>query len=205
MYERLWICGAIDTDTMGGQHKSLDGNRYAQVFANDSFFAVSYPMEKKSSAGQALKQFIVEFGIPDWIICDGSGEQTGKSMEFATTVRKHGIDLHLMEPNRHNQFKVEGVIQELCKRWFQVMLKQRVPNRLWDYGICWVCEIMQHTASNSGCLQGRTPLEQLMGDTPDISEYLDFSFYDWCWYNDNASLGKPSWAVGSGFHITWGA
>ena len=74
MYERLRIHGTIYTDTMGGQHKSLDGNRYAQVFANDSFFVVSYPMDKKSSAGQALKQFIAEFGVPDWIICDSSGK-----------------------------------------------------------------------------------------------------------------------------------
>ena len=83
----------------GGRHKSLDGNRYAQVFANDSFFAVSYPMEKKSSAGQALKQFIAEFGIPDRIVCDGSGEQMGKRTEFVATVRKNGIDLHLTEPD----------------------------------------------------------------------------------------------------------
>ena len=70
------------------------------------------------------------------------------------------------------------------------MLKQQVPNCLWDYGICWVCEVMQRTASISGCLQGRTPLEQLTGETPNISEYLDFSFYDWCCYNDNACLGE---------------
>ena len=49
---------------------------------------------------------------------------------------------------------------------------------------------MQRTASNPGRLQGQTPLEQLTGETPDISEYLDFSFYDWCWYNDNAGLGE---------------
>ena len=114
----------------------------------------------------------------------------GKRMEFAATVRKHGIDIHLTEPDRHNQSKVEGVIYELHKRWFWVMLKQRVPNRLWDYSIHWVCEIMQRTASNSGRLHGRTPLEQLTGETPDISEYLDFSFYDWRWYNDNSGLGE---------------
>ena len=163
---------------------------WAQVFVNNSFFAVSYPMGKKSSAGQALKQFIVEFGVPDRIVCDSSGEQTEKRTEFTATVRKHGIDLHLTEPDCHNQSKVEGVIWELRKRWFRVMLKQRVPNHLWDYGIRWVCENMQCTASNSGHLQGRTPLEQLTGDTPDISEHLDFSFYDWCWYNDNAGLGE---------------
>ena len=52
------------------------------------------------------------------------------------------------------------------------------------------CEIMQCTASNSGCLQGRTPLEQLTGETPAISEYLDFSLYDWCGHNDNDGLGE---------------
>ena len=73
MYERPHIRGTIYTDTMGGWHKSLDGNKYAQVFANDSFFAVSYPMDKKSSARQALKLFIADFGVPDRIVCDGSG------------------------------------------------------------------------------------------------------------------------------------
>ena len=33
---------------------------------------------------------------------------------------------------------------------------------------------------------------------PDISEYLNFSFYDLCWYNDNAGLGetKLGWWLG---------
>ena len=53
----------------------------------------------------------------------------------------------------------------------------------------WVIEVMQHTASMPGDLSRRTTLEQLTGETPGISEYLDFTFYDWCWYNDNAGLG----------------
>ena len=28
----------------------------------------------------------------------------------------------------------------------------------------------------------------MTGETPDISEYLEFSFYGWCWYTDNAGL-----------------
>ena len=32
-------------------------------------------------------------------------------------------------------------------------------------------------------------MEQVTGETPDISEYLDFGFYDWVWYKDNAGLG----------------
>jgi hypothetical protein len=39
-------------------------------------------------------------------------------------------------------------------------------------------------------LDGRAPLEQVTGETPDISEYLDFGFYDWGWFKDNAGLGE---------------
>ena len=35
-------------------------------------------------------------------------------------------------------------------------------------------------------------MEQVTGETPNISEYLDFGFYDWVWYKDNARLGKNS-------------
>ena len=148
MYERPHIHGTIYTDTMGGRHKSLDGNKYTQVFANDSFFAVSYPMDKESSAGQALKQFIADFGVPDRIVCDGSGEQMGKRTEFTVTARKHGIDIHLTEPDRHNQSKVEGVICKLRKRWFRVMLKQRVQTA---YG----------TMASAGCAKLCNALHQI--------------------------------------------
>ena len=33
-------------------------------------------------------------------------------------------------------------------------------------------------------------MEQVTGETPDISKYLDFGFYDWVWYKDNAGLGR---------------
>lgn len=36
-------------------------------------------------------------------------------------------------------------------------------------------------------------MEQVTGETPDISEYLDFGFYDWVWYKDNAGVGENSW------------
>ena len=190
MFIRPCIRSTIYTDTMNGRYKSLDGNKHAQIFANESFFAIAYPMQHKTSVGQALKQFISDFGIPDKLVCDGAAEQVGKRTEFQSTVQRHAIDLHVTEPHRHNQSKVEGVIQEIRKQWFCIMLKKKVPRRLWDYGIKWVCEVIQRTASTSGDLSRRTALEQLTGETPEISEYLDFTFYDWCWYNDNAGLGE---------------
>jgi hypothetical protein len=51
---------------------------------------------------------------------------------------------------------------------------------------------MSITANSSFALDGRTPMEQATGETPDISEYLDFGFYDWVWYKDNAGVGESS-------------
>ena len=69
------------------------------------------------------------------------------------------------------------------------MPQKRLPRKLWDYGLKWVPEVRVTTSSDAADLKGRTPLEWITRDTVDISEYLDFSFYDWCWYHDNAGLG----------------
>ena len=49
---------------------------------------------------------------------------------------------------------------------------------------------MQQMASDAGTLHGRTGLEKVTGETPEISEYTDFGFYDPCWYKENASMGE---------------
>ena len=60
IYERPRFRGIDYTDTMHGHLKSLDGNRYTQVFATEDFFAAAYSMEAKSMAGDALKEFITD-------------------------------------------------------------------------------------------------------------------------------------------------
>ena len=49
--------------------------------------------------------------------------------------------------------------------------------------------------SGSRYAEGRAPLEYVTGETPDISQYLDFGFYDWVSYRiisglDELSLGR---------------
>ena len=69
------------------------------------------------------------------------------------------------------------------------MVKKQVTKRLWDYGLVWVCETNNLSVSSSLYADSCTPLEIITGDTPDISEHLDFSFYDWVTYRSNAGLG----------------
>ena len=55
-------------------------------------------------------------------------------------------------------------------------------------------------------IDGGVPLENITGEKEDISDYLDFGFYDRVWFHENAGLGKRGlghWIVVS--HCTGGA
>ena len=190
VFEKPLLRGEFYTDTMDGRCKSINGNRYAQVFANKDFFATAFPLHSKSEAGDALRQFINEYGRPEKLTFDGSQEQCGRKTEFMANVRKYVIDHHITEPYRPNHNFAEGVIREVRKKWFRVMVQKNVPQRLWDYGLQWVCDIQNRTSNSARGLDGRCPLERVTGETVDISEYLDFGFYDWVWYRENAGLGE---------------
>ena len=101
--------GQFYTDTMDGRCKSLDGNKFAQVFANKDFFAVAYPMSSKSYAGEGLRQFVHDYGRPESLTFDGSREQCGSKTEFMKNIRKYSINYHITEPERPNHNFAEGV------------------------------------------------------------------------------------------------
>jgi hypothetical protein len=106
------------TDTFIRKHKSLNNNTCAQILANESFFAKAYPMEKKSMAGAALRQFIQAYGVPEQLTYDGMAEQVKPKTEFMKHIQDYGIDYHFIEPYRPQQNRAETVIEEVKKHWF---------------------------------------------------------------------------------------
>ena len=58
------------TDTMEVRVKSLDRNLYSYVFSNRTHFGEIYPMVKKIDAGQSLKTFVMELGVPEELLVD---------------------------------------------------------------------------------------------------------------------------------------
>jgi hypothetical protein len=90
-YRKKHLHGKFYTDTVYGRHKSLNGNTCAQIFVNKSLFVVAYHMDSKAKAGEALKQFIQEYGVPEELTFDGGKEQTGKNTEFMRTIRKFSV------------------------------------------------------------------------------------------------------------------
>ena len=192
MFECNRIRGNIATDTMHMYVKSIHGHRYAQVFGNKQFFVDCYPIQRKSDCGDALEAFIDKYGVPDLLTYDGSKEQVKRGTSFQKCIRKYNVKGKISEPNRPNQNPAEGVIRELRKKWFRTMFKTNCPRRLWCYGLPYIAQIMQRTASNSGNLGGRTPIETLTGETPDISEYMDFGFYDWVVFKEDAGVSNAT-------------
>jgi hypothetical protein len=183
--------GMWASDAMDGQVKSLYGNRHAQVFANGSFFAEVCLMAREADAGQALKTFVLELGVPEELTVDGSKEQTKEGTDFMKCCR-NDIKLQRTEPERPNQNPAEGAIREIRRRWFRTVMRKRVPRRLWDYGVRWSTQVMQRASVEAGGLPGACPLEAVTGETTDVSECLDFGFYDHVSYKENAGLGMTA-------------
>jgi len=173
----------------------MSGHKCAQITTN-GLFTHAYPMSSKSQAGDALHHFITDVGIPDTIIVDNAQEQIGQNSDFGKVCRQYKIKQRQTEPYMPRQNRAELGIRELKKKWRLKMRQQGVPKRLWNYGLVWALEIMNRTARGP---DSRTPYEIITGNTPDISEWLNFSFYDWCWYwsgpsheltDDKAEIGR---------------
>ena len=147
-------------------------------------------MNKKSKAGNALRLFYQEFGVPDRLTFDGSKEQIKPGTEFMKQIRTHDIDHHISEPDLHSQNPAEGVIGELRRKWYRIMIKKQIPKQLWNYGLRWVSETSSLTHTTAGVLGETIPLQEVSGETCDISEYIDFGLYDKVWYKDNAGASS---------------
>ena len=174
-FHRKRLHATFHTDTLFSKIMSLRGNKCAQVFTNGAFTAV-YPIILKSHTGDSLRELINDVGIPDRLYADLAAEHTGRNTEFQQQVHMFHIQMHYAEKGRKNQnHRAEREIGILKSRWKNQMAAKGVPSRLWDYGLVYESEILSRI---SRAPNERSGIEQLTGETPDISEWLDFSFYD---------------------------
>ena len=179
------------TDTIKSSVISLTGNQYAQLFTNGRYTSI-YPMKSRKEAGDKLHAFIEDVGVPETLVADMAAEQEGPNTEFRDLVRRHHIKMKWTERGRPNQnARAEREIGIIRQRWQEKMTSLAIPRRLWDYGITYESEVLSRVSRGNG---ERPGLEQLTGETIDISEWLDFSFYDLIWYHDSP---KPGNDVGS--------
>ena len=67
--------------------------------------------------------------------------------------------------------------------------------RLWDY--CWeyVIQLRIITAHDHIYGESSTPFQQIYGYTPDISELLQFQWFDWVHYHEPTNPNKNYWVA----------
>ena len=186
-------------DTLFSKVTSLNGNTCAQLFTNGTFTRI-YPMESKASKNiaRALIEFTDDVGIPGTLSCDFASEQTGKNTEVLKLVLRFQIKLQIAEKGRGitQNHRAETEIREVKTKWKVRMRENHVPSRLWDYGLVYIAEVQSLLARGN---TQRPGIERVMGQTIDISEWLDFDFYDRVWYwdekktdmtNEQARIGR---------------
>ena len=190
------------TDVMFPKVKSVNGDNTVSIMTNGSY-VWAYPMRTKADVAVALNEFHQEVGIPRKIVFDGAAEQAGPNTDFMRLIRRNQVDWHVTEPYSPWQNKAEGAIRELKRNMRRLRIKKKIPRRLWNYLLRYTCDIMNLTAKGR---EGRTNHEMVTGETPDISEYTDFGFYDLVWFwdhpgdEDNPHIGRwlgPSHRIGS--------
>lgn len=160
---------------------SIRGNTCCQIFVNDTGFSKHIPLKSKGDAGDALEELFMDVGVPTSLHTDGAKELTiGKWKDVRD---KHGgIKQTTVEPFSPWQNRAEAEIREVKKQVRIIMQRTNAHKRLWDFCVEFVSEVRNRTALGLPALKGRTPYETVTGDTPDISEWLHFSFNQPVWY-----------------------
>ena len=190
--------GTWYADTLLSKVKSKLGNTCANVYTQGKFTRV-VPMTSRKDAGKSLIEFTDDVGIPERLVTDGATEFTGRHTEFQKEARRMRIMLHTTEQGRKNQnHAAEREIGFLAKRWKLRMTKKNVPKQLWDFGLIYESELLSRMARGN---DRRTGYEVVTGQTPDISEWLDFEFYDLVWWLDRSI--KPNFTDNSRRLARW--
>jgi Reverse transcriptase (RNA-dependent DNA polymerase) len=178
--------GTWFADTLLSKVKSKLGNTCANIYTQGKFTR-AIPMSSRKDAGQSLIEFTDDVGIPERLVTDGATEFTGRHTAFVKEARRMRIQLHTTEQGRKNQnYAAESEIGLLARRWKLRMHRKKVPKRLWDFGLVYESELLCRMARGA---DQRTGYEEVTGQTPDISEWLDFEFFDLVWWLDRPT--KP--------------
>ena len=136
-----------------------------------------------NSIGDSLWNLCNQVGIPHQIIANLAKAQEGVKTKFYAAFRKLRIKLHWYEKGRHQQnYKVEGEINVVQRKWKVLMTKQNVPKQVWYFGLILCAEIIARTAHRPDSC---TSYKDVTGNMTDISSWLDFTFFDLvCFWKD---------------------
>jgi len=170
------------TDILFSKVVSLRGNTCGQVYTNKLNFFKFYGLKRKGHAYTTLKPILELTGIFERLHSDNAKEF--KEGAYAQLLKEFRIPLTLTEPYSPWQNRGEIGVREVKKLGKALMRKKNAPLRLWDFAFDHAASILSLTATGEPHLGERTGYELVTQISPDISPYISFDWFEWCWYWD---------------------
>ena len=198
--------GTFYTDYLKVSVKSIRGFIGGVIYTNKIGFKKFFPCEneKGEETGRSLRTFIEMVGLPYSLHSDN--HTNFKEGFFKRMLRKFGIYQTFTEPHSPWQNRAEPAIGEVKAYARRLMQTTNTPVRLWCFCYEYSADLLSLLATGRFDLQGRTSYEVAMHYTPDISEYVSYTWFQWCWYYDEGTKSKrlchwlgPAHQVGQAF------
>ena len=127
---------------------------------------------------EALIDQIKRYGDMDVLISDNAKAEIGKRTKEILCILLTK-DYQSKPCNKNQQFSEQGW-RDTKTRTSNLLNMSGAPNHCWLLALAYVCFLQNHTAYES--LNGRKPIEWLLGFTPDITALLHFIFYEPVYY-----------------------
>ena len=171
----------VATDTLYSRTPAIDdGSTAAQFFiGRTSNFRSIVPLgSSDKQMAKALMDEIRKYGAMDRLISDNAKAQISERVK--EILRTFCIKDWQSEPYKGNQNYAERGWKDTKTRTNNLLNMSGAPPELWLQALAYVCTIQNHSAVTS--LNNRTPIEWLLGYTPDITVLLQFQFWEPVYY-----------------------
>jgi hypothetical protein len=175
-----WRNKAVATDTIWSDTPAVDNRvKFAQLFVGrHSLVTNIYPMKTDKEFVNALEDNICHCGAMDKLLSNRA--QVKISKKVADITQAYNIDQWQSEPHHQHQNSAKRRIATIEANTNNVLNKTGAPDSTWLLCIAYICHVFNHLSHES--LHDCTPLEILLGSTPDISVLLQFHFWEPVYY-----------------------
>ena len=175
--------------------KSIRGFMGGMLCCNKLGYKKFFPCtsETQEETSHSFRSFIEIVGLPASL--HSNNHNNLREGLFKKTLSTFGIWSTFTEPRPPWQNRAEFAIGEVKRHARQLTQKTLTPIRLWCLCYKYTADIRSLCATTRFELKGRTPYEVVTNHTPDISEYVAFTCYQWCWYfdEDRRSMSLCRW------------
>jgi hypothetical protein len=119
------------------------------------------------------------------MVMDGAKEQV--QGQFRRELRDSGFHIKKTESHTQSSNMGEGDLRELKKGVGQQMLRSGCPKRFWDDCIIREAYVRSHTSLYIFGLEVQVTESKVKGETTDMSNIAEYSWYEWVNFRDTAA------------------